>query len=786
MVRSKLWRRTLTIAQRRVFTIFIMLWALPLLGQRRTGELRLLVVDPEGAGVAAAVVLQSDSNQVKQSFSTDAGGHYTAESLPFGTYRLQISAPGFASFSETLQIDSAVPLDHRASLSIAPLETSIVVKDSATLLDPAHTGTIESIGAQTLAELPASTPGREMVELINSQPGWLLEANGVLHPRGSEYDTQYVIDGIPVVDNRSPGFAPETGATEFQSVRISTADYPAEYGRKLGGVVELTTAQPAAAGWHGNATVQGGSFSTAGGRLSGQTVQGRTSAVLSLFADRTDRYLDPPVPENFTNNASDWGYTGRWERDFNADNRLRISAERRQGRFLVPNELVQQQAGQHQDRTSSETMAQASYQHVFNPHVVGVVQSMLRELSARLWSNPLSTPIAPSQDRGFREAYLDGSISAHVGEHELKAGTEIVITPVHEQFAYMITNRRFFGGSVAPVFSFSDHRTGDYEALFAQDLMHAGHWTISAGLRWDRYQLLINDHAFGPRLGIAYYWPAAGIVWRASYDRAFQIPTIENLLLASSPAAQHLTSAATGLSIPASRGDFYQVGFSKSLYGSMRLDANYFVRKIRNFEDDDVLLNTGVSFPTTFSSAEIRGVEAKLEMPHWGRLSGWLSYSNLIGVGRLPVTGGLFLEPDSAQLLHSTDRFPISQDQRNTVRGLVRVQASSRVWIGMGGQYGSGLPVNLPEDTDFGDLVGNYGSQILDRVDFKRGRVRPAYSLDLSGGVNVWKHENKAVRLQGDIRNLTNQFNVINFASLFSGTALYQPRSFGLRLQTSF
>ena len=48
-----------------------------------------------------------------------------------------------------------------------------------------------------------------MADLINMEPGWLLEAGGVLHPRGSEYQTQYVVDGIPLTDNRSAGFAPE-------------------------------------------------------------------------------------------------------------------------------------------------------------------------------------------------------------------------------------------------------------------------------------------------------------------------------------------------------------------------------------------------------------------------------------------------------------------------------------------------------------------------------------------------------------------------------------------------
>lgn len=756
------------------------------IAQRNAGELRLIVEDPDGAAVTASVLLESASNQVRQAVNTDERGHLTAESLPFGTYHLQVSAAGFAVASETLRIDSAVPLEHHIKLQIAPLETRITVADTATLLDPLRSGTISSIGSEALSERRSSQPGRDIVEMINAQPGWLVEANGVLHPRGSEYDTQYVIDGIPIVDNRSPGFAPEPDVAELQSVRVSTADYPAEYGRKLGGVVELNSTPPALQGFHGKAVLQGGSFATAGSYLSAQMLRGRTSFAGTLLADHTDRYLDPPVRENFTNSASDWGASGRVERDMDANNRLRVSAEQRSVRFLVPNEQFQELAGQREDRTSREAMLQATYQHVFNLRMVGVLQAMYRDLRARLWSNPLSTPIAPVQDRGFREGYLNGSVAVHLGEHEIKTGTEFVISPVHEDFSYVITNRRFFESGVARVFQFSDRRTGDYEALFVQDLMHAGNWTLSAGLRWDRYQLLINDHAFSPRLGAAYFWQPAGLVLRASYDRAFQIPSIENLLLASSAAAQRLTSAATGLPIPASRGDFYQAGFSKSVWSNLRLDANYFRRNIRNFEDDDLLLNTGVSFPTTFARAEIHGVEVKLEMPHWNRFSGWLSYSNLKGVGRLPVTGGLFLEANSADLLHSNDRFPITQDQRNTFRSLARVQLSHTLWVAMGAQYGSGLPVNLPEDVEFDDLMRSYGRKTLDCVNFSRGRIRPAYSIDVSVGVQLWAHENNIIRLQGDLRNVTNQFKVINFAGLFSGTALAPPRSVGARLQIGF
>jgi outer membrane receptor for Fe3+-dicitrate len=64
--------------------------------------------------------------------------------------------------------------------------------------------------------------------------------------------------------------------------------------------------------------------------------------------------------------------------------------------------------------------------------------------------------------------------------------------------------------------------------------------------------------------------------------------------------------------------------------------------------------------------------------------------------------------------------------------------------------------------------------------------VRPNFSLGLSLGADLWKREKRSLRLQMEGENLTNQLNVINFAGLFSGTAIAPPRSGSARLQYSF
>jgi outer membrane cobalamin receptor len=752
--------------------------------QSQTGELRLTITDPTGLPLPSSVELTSESNQYHRSFNTDPEGKLAAKRLPFGLYTVRIAHEGFSPHSEIVEIRSAIPLERAVSLALSGTETTIVVSDAGTLVDPHSTSASRRIGGETLRDREMSLPGRSVIDLVNSEPGWLLEANAVLHPRGSEYQTQYVVNGIPMTDNRSPAFAPELDADDVQSMNILTSDFPAEYGRKLGGVIEVTTARDTRAGFHGKVSASGGSFDTAGGYVQGQYGWGRNTLSLSGDSAHTDRYLDPPVEQNYTNTGTTGGFAASYERDFTDRDRFGLTLTREQSRFLVPNEQVQQDAGQRQDRNSYETGGTLYYQHIFSPKWLGDFRAMSRDLSAALWSNPLATPILAEQNRGFREGYVKATISAHLGRHELKAGTEADFGSIREAFGYQITDSTVFDPDTPPVFNFAARAQDREQALFIQDLVRLGNWTFSAGLRWDHYRLVVDQSAVSPRLGAAWYWPAADLVIRASYDRVFQTPAFENLLLASSAAVQTLNDNVLRLPVRPSLGNYYEAGFTKGLFHKLRLDGSYFHRQFDNFADDDVLLNTGVSFPIAFRRATIHGIETKLDLPRWGPLSGFLSYTNMLGVGYLPVVGGLFLGDDANNLLGTTQSFPITQDQRNTARARLHYQIVRRVWIASMASYGSGLPVEFNGTPE--DAVAEYGQRIVDRLNFERGRVRPSFSVDLSTGIDIHKADKRTVRFQGDVQNLTNRLNVIDFAGLFSGTAIAAPRSFSLRLIAEF
>ena len=99
-------------------------------------------------------------------------------------------------------------------------------------------------------------------------------------------------------------------------------------------------------------------------------------------------------------------------------------------------------------------------------------------------------------------------------------------------------------------------------------------------------------------------------------------------------------------------------------------------------------------------------------------------------------------------------------------------------------QFDSGLPFDF--DGNQATVLAEYGQQVLNRIDFKRGRIYPALQANASAGLYLYQSDQIKTRLQADGQNLINVLNVIDFGGLFSGNAIGPSRSFSLRLATTF
>ncbi len=731
------------------------------------------------------VELDSRANDYHASIEADPAGRVSFPMLAFGAYSVSIEKAGFATYREAIEVRSAVPVVYRVRLAIAGAKSEIVVSDRGSLVDLEAPSSTMQVGAGELEQRASSLPGRSVQDLVVSQPGWVYEGNAVLHPRGSEYQTQFVVDGIPLTDNRSPSFGPEIEADDLQSLSIYTAGFPAEYGRKLGGVVELNTRRESQPGLHGSMVLSGGSYDTVGGFGEAQERGRKDAFTVSAAGAHTDRFLNPVVPQNYTNTGTTADFAASYERDLNENDRLTLSGRRDLTRYLIPNELEQQKAGQRQDGDNVETYGALRYQQVLPPNSLLSLSAMGRENRNDLISNRNPTPIAAFLHNQFDEGYFKTTYALHNSRHEFKAGVESDATFLHERFSYTITDPTQFDPGTAPSLAFSGDRPDLEQAGFAEDVIHLKNWTASLGLRWDHYQLLLNRQALSPRLALSRAFSGEELVVHAAYDRTFQTPSFENILLSSSTAVKAISSDFLRLPVRPSSGNDWELGATKGFSNRIRLDLNTYWRRERNAADDDQLLNTGVSYPIAFDHSATYGTEGKVQVIDAGGVSGFLSYSYMVAKVWLPVTGGLFLGEDAQNALSQlSGHFAATQDQRNTLATRWECKAGERLRLGGGASFGSGLPFAYGGSEQ--QALNEYGPVVVSRLNFARGRVRPLLALNAAATVDLYRRDQRTVTLHVDGENLNNRLNVLDFGGLFSGNAIAPQRSVLLRLESRF
>ena len=98
-----------------VFSFFVC--AIP--GWAQSGSIEGTVKDPSGAAITKASVEISD---VVSGYTRTAGtagdGSFRFTNVPFNTYHTVVTAAGFASYAEDVDVRSAVPVNVQISLKI--------------------------------------------------------------------------------------------------------------------------------------------------------------------------------------------------------------------------------------------------------------------------------------------------------------------------------------------------------------------------------------------------------------------------------------------------------------------------------------------------------------------------------------------------------------------------------------------------------------------------------------------------------------------------------------------
>lgn len=793
--------------------LFIKRIALPLVAAltvtyaQSTASLSGRILDPSALPVpGAALTLSNPVSRIQRTTASLPDGSFSFTNLPFQSYELVVSKPGFGPARQNLELRSNVPVAVTIRLQVEQAQTALDVLDyeRGMLIDPSQTGTQAQMNQSDIERLATQSRGLEGVLL--SFPGFAQNANGAIHPRGAHNQLTFVLDGMPITDQLSGAFANAIDPNIVQTVELFTGNIPAEYGSKTAAVANVTTRSGAGSGrlLQGSATANASAYDTFSGMLQASGERGRLGYSGSFQSMKSNRYLDQVSLDNLHNGGNLERGFARLDIQASPRDLVRLNFMSGRSSLQLANLRSQHEAGMAQRQRLEDASTMLGWVRTLDPRTTFDATASVRTAESLLLPSAGDTPVTAWQSRRTTTLTLWNRINRMQGAHTLKAGFDFQHFPVQERFRFGVTSPSFndpqSGGFIPTLaahdltrggreFQFARRAAGQLYTGFLQDSVRWGRFQFALGLRYDLYQFLVRGNQWQPRVGLSYHLKETGTVLRASYNRTFQTPPTENLLLSSSEESTALVAPNVretlggGLAqIRPERQNLYEAGIQQALFGRLSLNVSYYRKKARDQQDNNNFFNTGVIFPMALAGIDVRGAEARLVVPEYRGLSGTFSLTHARAISRPPFTGGLFIGNSAVEIL-SAGPFYIDHDQKLSTHAVIRY-ARKGLYSTTSIRYDSGLVVNpsnpaqVAADPDYADLLPYVN------LTSSPPRAKPRTITDVVIGYE--RGEPRRWDLSLTISNLFNTTAVYNFQSLFVGTRIVQPRSAGLRLRWFF
>jgi hypothetical protein len=241
---------------------FILLVCLTAAGERAilraqavSGTILGSVRDNSGGAVSnTPVVIVGESTGLSRTATTDAGGEYTAPSLPPGTYTVSVEARGFKKTSLTglqLGVDQKIRAD--IVLEIGAVTETVQVEGAAPVVQSESSELAQTVTEKQIVDLPLN--GRDFVQLtriipgiVRGIPGANIDGAGSLAWRASASfsangqrtrDNNFMLDGVDNNESWLNSVVVFPSVDALEEFKVQTSTYSAEFGRSSGGVVNI-------------------------------------------------------------------------------------------------------------------------------------------------------------------------------------------------------------------------------------------------------------------------------------------------------------------------------------------------------------------------------------------------------------------------------------------------------------------------------------------------------------------------------------------------------------------
>ncbi len=136
------------------------------------GAINGTVTDPTGGVVANAQVKAIDTGtSVEHTTSTTTDGQFVFQDLPLGTYKVTVTAPGFATTTtDNVPVTAGQVYSLPVKLGIAKQATTVEVSAAAIALDTTTPTQTFTIAEQSVQDMPLN--GRDFSQLIGTSAGY--------------------------------------------------------------------------------------------------------------------------------------------------------------------------------------------------------------------------------------------------------------------------------------------------------------------------------------------------------------------------------------------------------------------------------------------------------------------------------------------------------------------------------------------------------------------------------------------------------------------------------------
>ncbi len=257
--------------------------------------LDVLVSDQQGSPVPGAEIVVKHG-PAETHATTDQNGTHRFLALAAGEYEVRATSDGYFSAETEIALKPRQPAS--LQIELAPRQqTSTTVEVRSADIALGETTSSRLLTHSEIAALP-DTAKRDIPTLsLYTFPGATLSHDNYVHVHGNEVSLQESINGVSFLENPQQQFSAGLTPEMFQTVNMISGSFPAEYGNRFGGIVDMTTRSGQDLAGHGSVELGGGTFNTNNGFAEYGFTRGRFGFYASAGAFTSDWFLNPPEPQ---------------------------------------------------------------------------------------------------------------------------------------------------------------------------------------------------------------------------------------------------------------------------------------------------------------------------------------------------------------------------------------------------------------------------------------------------------------------------------------------------------